>query len=272
MPMKPYIRVLTIAGSDSGGGAGIQADLKTFSALGCFGMTAITAITAQNTRGVQAVYPMDLACVAAQIESVLSDIGVDAIKIGMIWSSELADVVAEVLGRYRAPHVVFDPVMVAQSGDSLLEDDDSLRMVSRLAPHVHLITPNLSEAERLLGRAISGLSAMEQAVRDLADLGCPHVLLKGGHLDGPESSDLLYLADTDDLIRFSEKRIHTPNNHGTGCTLSSAIAAFLARGQAVEDAVRLAKNYVTRALEAGAHYRLGRGHGPVYHFYDIWPS
>ncbi|GAB6094917.1 bifunctional hydroxymethylpyrimidine kinase/phosphomethylpyrimidine kinase [Desulfatiferula olefinivorans] len=270
--MKPYIRALTIAGSDSGGGAGIQADLKTFSALGCYGMTAITAITAQNTEGVQAVYPMDPSCVAAQIASVLSDIGADAVKIGMIWSSELAGVVAEVLGRYPVPHVVFDPVMVAQSGDSLLDDTDSRRMVTRLAPHVHLITPNLSEAERLLGRTISGVSDMEKAVRDLADLGCPHVLLKGGHLDGPEATDFLYLSDSGELIRFTEKRIDTPNNHGTGCTLSSAVAAFLAKGKGMNDAVRLAKDYVTRALEAGARYRLGRGHGPVYHFHGIWPS
>lgn len=268
--MKHYTRVLTIAGSDSGGGAGIQADLKTIASLGCYGMSVITAVTAQNTLGVYGVYPMDIDSVENQIQAVLSDIGADAIKIGMLWSAELAKSVAKMLTRYPVPHVVFDPVMVAQSGDALLEENDSHHMVKALAPHVHLLTPNLTEASHLLGWEIRDQESMMKAAKSLTSLGCPTILLKGGHLDGQGAVDVLYLEDTDETMLFKEKRIETSNNHGTGCTLSSAIASYLAKGHPVKDSVRLAKQYITRALASGADYRIGQGHGPVHHFNGIW--
>ena len=268
--MKTYKRVLSIAGSDSGGGAGIQADLKTFGALGCYGMTVITAITAQNTLGVQGVWPMSVECVGKQLDAVLSDIGADAVKIGMLWSEELSTVVAELLQKHRIENVVFDPVMVAQSGDNLLSGSDSHRMIRHLAPVAHVVTPNITEASRLLGYEIPDYRTMEKAARDLSTWGFKHVLLKGGHLEGEGATDALYLSESDELILFPEKRVVTQNNHGTGCTLSSAIAAFLARGSDLKDACFLAKQYITQALVKGADYDLGKGHGPVHHFHGIW--
>jgi hydroxymethylpyrimidine/phosphomethylpyrimidine kinase len=268
--VKRYYRVLTIAGSDSGGGAGIQADLKTFSALGCYGMSVITALTAQNTRAVTGIFPVPAEFVKAQIDAVMGDIGADAVKIGMLHSAELIAVVAEALKRHAVQKIVVDPVMVSKSGDHLLQTEavDALRTV--LLPLATVLTPNLPEASVLLGRKVETASGMEAAVRDLAALGPQAVLLKGGHLEGTQSPDLLYQADIPAAITLEAERIDTPNSHGTGCTLSSAIAAGLARGLEVEEAVRQGKVYISEALKAGALYQIGRGHGPVHHFYRFW--
>ncbi len=272
---KHYCRVLTIAGSDSGGGAGIQADLKTIAAHGCYGMSVITALTAQNTLGVNAIHAVPPEFVAAQMEAVFSDIGADAVKIGMLYSPELIRTVAEKLRQFEVRHIVFDPVMVAQSGDRLARDEAVAAMKEGLIPLAEVFTPNLPEASALLGEGIHSEEEMEQAARALHSLGCANVLVKGGHLetDGAETDcrDLLYIGGEDRLTRLSAKRIATRNNHGTGCTLSSAIAANLARGMGVEEAVRRAKDYISGALQAGAAYRLGHGHGPVHHFFRFFP-
>jgi len=251
-------RCLTIAGSDSGGGAGIQADLKTFQALGCYGMSAITALTAQNTVGVQGVLPVEADFVRAQIRSVLGDIGVDAVKIGMLHNAAVIEVVAAELDGLEVP-VVLDPVMVATSGDLLLEDAavDALRRL--LVPRATLITPNLPEAEVLLGRSLDAAAAAEALLAF-----APAALVKGGHGSGDESVDVLAVRASAPVLRsFSAPRVDTRNTHGTGCTLSSAICAFLARGAALADAVEQAKGYLTDALVRGADDQLGSGHGPV---------
>jgi len=270
--MKTYHRALTIAGSDSGGGAGIQADLKTFSALGCYGMSVIAALTAQNTVGVTGIHPVPPDFIAAQLDAVLEDIGADAVKIGMLHSPEVIRVVAKGLsaGMDDSVPVVLDPVMVAKSGDKLLKDDAVQALKEELIPMAHLITPNLPEASVLLDRPVVTLEDMPGAARDLAELGPGHVLLKGGHLEGDECTDLLYTRAEDKLVIFKGKRVDTPNSHGTGCTLSSAIAAHLALGTDLERAVAGAKEYLTRAIKAGASHGLGHGHGPVHHFHAVW--
>jgi hydroxymethylpyrimidine/phosphomethylpyrimidine kinase len=272
--MTAYHRALTIAGSDSGGGAGIQADLKTFSALGCYGMSVITALTAQNTREVTAVHAAPVEVVVAQLDAVLSDIGADAIKIGMLLSPEITQAVGETLRRWRAGPVVLDPVMVAKSGDRLLTEPAVLSLRKHVFPLADLVTPNLPEAAALLGRPVEGRGAMEQAAIELLGLGPKAVLLKGGHLDEAEASaDVLVWEDEGHhLMRrwFEYPRIATVNTHGTGCTLSSAVAAYLARGMRLEAAVERARAYVQRAIEAGAGYELGKGHGPVQHFHGLW--
>lgn len=265
-----YRRVLSIAGSDSGGGAGIQADLKTFSALCCYGMTAITALTAQNTQGVRDIHPVPSFFVRSQLEAVLEDIGVDAVKIGMLFSAEVIQTVAKGLKKGDIPNIVLDPVMVAQSGDKLLEDQAIEAMGQELIPLADLITPNLPEAEVLLQRKIPDQEAMQQAVRDLSAWGSKAVLLKGGHREDKECIDLLYTRDGDRCLSLKADYVSTVNNHGTGCTLSSAVTAYLAHGLDMEEAVRRAKEYITRAIRAGAGYRLGHGHGPVHHFFGIW--
>jgi len=273
--MATYARALTIAGSDSGGGAGIQADLKTFSALRCYGMSVITAITAQNTREVTAVHPVPAETVSAQLDAVLTDIGVDAIKIGMLHNAETVVAVAQALASTPATPVVVDPVMVAKSGDRLLSEAavDSLRR--HIFPLADLITPNLPEAEALLGRKLRGRDDMEAAAADLLALGTKAVLVKGGHLQDDHVSDVLVHAlDAGGVVTrwFDYPRIVTQNTHGTGCTLSSAIAASLAHGSTLEDAVATGREYVQNAIEAGATYRLGHGHGPVHHFHSVWPE
>ncbi len=273
--MKRYYRVLTIAGSDSGGGAGIQADIKTFSALGCYGMSVICALTAQNTQGVRGIFPAPPDFIRQQIEAVLDDIGVDAVKIGMLHSSEVVHTVAECLRRYDISRIVVDPVMIATSGDRLLRDDAIAALVSSVFPLATVLTPNLHEAAVLLGQPVSRLmqaddDVLETACRKLSDFGPDAVVLKGGHGVSEHSNDFLYLKTDDRLVRFCEDRIETQNTHGTGCTLSSAIAACLARGYKIEDAVSKAKCYITAALKAGAGYRLGKGHGPVHHHYAYW--
>ncbi len=270
--MKSYFRALTIAGSDSGGGAGIQADLKTFSALGCFGMSAITALTAQNTHSVTGIFPVTPEFIGLQLDAVLSDIGADAVKIGMLHSPEVIETVTEKLSHWKCPNIVLDPVMVSKSGDKLLREDavDALKTI--LIPKASIITPNLPEASVLLGREVKTPEDMVRAARDLTDLGCANVLLKGGHLTGQDSADLLFQRDADTLTRLPGIRIQTPNSHGTGCSLSSAVCAHLARGLDLEAAVRSAKAWLTGALKAGAEYKTGKGHGPVHHFYKMWPK
>lgn len=265
--LKTYRRVLTIAGSDSGGGAGIQADLKTIAANGCYGMSVITALTAQNTLGVSGIHAVPVDFVAAQMEAVLSDIGVDAVKIGMLFSPELIRTVAENLQKFNIRTIVLDPVMIAQSGDKLLQDEAIEALKEYLIPLAHLITPNLPEASVLLGREIRTVSAIETAAVELAALGCQSVLIKGGHLESGDSDDCLYLGPEQRMVILPGERIATRNNHGTGCTLSSAIASFIACGETIESAVRLAKDYITGAIRAGAEYSIGHGHGPVHHFF-----
>lgn len=264
---KKYCTALTIAGSDSGGGAGIQADLKSFSANGCYGMSVITALTAQNTVGVSGIYPVPVDFVRQQLEAVLTDIGADAVKIGMLFSPELICCIAEQLARFNCNTIVLDPVMVATSGDKLLQDDAVAALKERLIPMASLITPNLPEASVLLDREIHSPEEVGQAAADLTRLGCANVLIKGGHFEDGDSDDLLYLGREKCCVMLPAQRIATQNTHGTGCTLSSAIAAFMAHGKSVEDAVQLGKKYITGAIAAGAGYTIGSGHGPVHHFY-----
>jgi len=259
-----YPRVLTIAGSDSGGGAGIQADLKTFAALGCYGMTAITALTAQNTMGVQAIQSVPAAFLKAQLQSVLDDIGVDAVKIGMLHSPEVVEVVAWAIDHYQIKRVVLDPVMVATSGDKLIADETVAVLVRELFPRVQLITPNLDEAALLLGRPVPDENALRQACADLQSMGAASVLLKGGHLQGEDVVDVLLLADgTSRTLR--SKRITSRNVHGTGCTLSSAIASHWTLGLDLTEAVVQARSYILAAIQAGASVTTGQGHGPLNH-------
>ncbi len=268
--MKSHFRALTIAGSDSSGGAGIQADIKTFSALGCFGMSAITALTAQNTQVVTGIFPVPPEFIAQQIDAVLDDIGVDAVKIGMLHSPEVIKTVAQKLVEKKCPNIVLDPVMISKSGDKLLQDDAVTALKEHLIPLATIITPNLPEASVLLNRSVETFEDMPQAVKDLAMLGCNNILLKGGHLTDNNSCDMLYQTNNDYLLELPGERINTPNSHGTGCTLSSAIAANLAKGVNLETSVNNAKTYIMGTLKAGADYKTGKGHGPVHHFFDLW--
>lgn len=261
---------LTIAGSDSGGGAGIQADLKTFSALGVYGCSVITALTAQNTRAVTAIFDVDPDFVRAQIDAVFDDLRVDAVKIGMLSRPEIITAVAGALRRWRPPRVVLDPVMVAKSGDRLLREEAVAALRQDLLPLADLITPNLPEAAVLLGEEpVRERARMAEVAVRLRALGARNVLLKGGHLAGPGSPDLLLV---DGEPRWLEgERVETRNTHGTGCTLSSAIAAHLARGRPLPEAVARAKAYLTAALRAADSLGIGHGHGPVHHFHALWP-
>jgi hydroxymethylpyrimidine/phosphomethylpyrimidine kinase len=262
-----YPRVLSIAGSDSAGAAGIQADLKTFAALGCYGMTAITAVTAQNTLGVTAIHAVPPDILRAQIDAVMSDIGVDAIKIGMLPSPEAVRVVAEILVHYRPHHVVLDPVMVTTSGTRLMAAETVQVMVELLLPQVSVLTPNLDEAAVLLGHAvhgIEGIEGMEAAAHGVRAQGASAVLLKGGHLQGDTVVDLLAAADGTSL-RWTAPRIASPNLRGTGCTLSSALTAYLALGHNLPHAVALARAYLMQAITSGCNVTTGNGHGPLNH-------
>ncbi|WP_019429433.1 bifunctional hydroxymethylpyrimidine kinase/phosphomethylpyrimidine kinase [Limnohabitans sp. Rim47] len=259
-----YARVLTIAGSDSGGGAGIQADLKTFAALGCYGTSAITALTAQNTVGVQGIHAVPAEFLKAQIQSVLDDIGVDAVKIGMLHAPGIVEVVAWAIDHYKLTNVVLDPVMVATSGDRLIASETVQVLVHELFPRVSVITPNLDEAALLLGRDIPNAEALDIAAQDLLGMGARAVLLKGGHLAGDEVVDLLADA-SGPLQRLASRRIASRNVHGTGCTLSSAIAAHLALGHGLSEAVSLARAFILAAIAQGADVTTGQGHGPLNH-------
>ena len=261
---RRYARVLTIAGSDSGGGAGIQADLKTFAALGCYGMSAITALTAQNTVGVQAIHAVPPAFLRQQIDAVLDDIGADAVKIGMLHVPEVVQVVASALQRHGLERVIVDPVMVATSGDRLIAEETVAVLVRDLFPRAQLITPNLDEAALLLGHTLSRREDLLPAAQALQALGAPAVLLKGGHLQGEVVEDLLLERDGT-VTRLASERIATRNGHGTGCTLSSAIAAHLALGLDLASAVRRGREFIVQAIAAGADVRTGQGHGPLNH-------
>ena len=267
---KTYRRVLTIAGSDSGGGAGIQADLKAFSALGCYGMSVITALTAQNTQGVTGIHPVPAEFVRQQMVAVLADIGVDAVKIGMLFSPELIKTIADTLAEFQVENIVLDPVMVATSGDKLLQDDAIAAIVEHLIPMADILTPNLPEASVLVAGELNSRESLEKAAEDLASSGCGNILIKGGHLSGQCSDDLLYMAAEKRFIELKGERVTTRNTHGTGCTLSSAIASFIAREYDIEAAIVQAKSYIQGAIKAGADYRIGEGHGPVHHFYQNW--
>lgn len=262
-----YARVLTIAGSDSGGGAGIQADLKTFAALGCYGMTAITALTAQNTVGVQGIHAVPPAFLQSQLQSVIEDIGVDAVKIGMLHEPGVVEVVAWAIQHYQLQRVVLDPVMVATSGDRLIADATVRVLVDQLFPLATVITPNLDEASLLLGRPIAAVSDLSGAAQALLSQGARAVLLKGGHLPGDQVVDVLARPGHVDVV-LASARMASRNTHGTGCTLSSAIAAHLALGDPLERAVRAARQYILGAIQAGAGVQVGHGHGPLNHGYS----
>ena len=270
--MKTYKRVLTIAGSDPSGGAGIQADLKTMSACGCYGMSAITAIVDENTVSVFGVHPIPIDFVRGQIISVLDDIGADAVKIGMLHSSELIRTVKNALEKFNIKNIVLDPVMVATSGDSLLQQEAVETLKNELIPISRVITPNIPEAEILLGKKIENQEILRLVIKELSCSGKVSVLLKAGHLDDDELTDVFYNAETDEILEFTSKRINSVNTHGTGCTLSSAIASFLAHGLPLNDAVAYAKDYINGAIIAGAEYEIGKGHGPVHHFFQWWNS
>lgn len=260
--------VLSIAGSDPSGGAGIQADLKTFSALGAYGLSVITALTAQNTRGVRSVQVIDSNFVVDQIDAVFADVRIDAVKIGMVANAEIATMIADRLRRHRARNIVLDPVMVAKSGDALLREDAVEAIRGQLAPLARVITPNLPEAATLTDGTLSiTIADMRRAVGRLHSLGSEWVMLKGGHLQGEESPDLL--SDGHVIIELPARRVATMNTHGAGCTLSSAIAALLPHF-AVPEAARRAKAYLTDALLASGQLDVGSGHGPVHHFHAWW--
>jgi hydroxymethylpyrimidine/phosphomethylpyrimidine kinase len=262
--------VLTIAGSDPSGGAGIQADLKTFSALGGYGMSVITGLTAQNTKGVRSVFPVPATFVSEQLDAIFDDVRVDAVKIGMLATADVVDVVAGVLSERQPPYVVLDPVMVAKSGDRLLAADAVAHLRDTLLPQVDLITPNLPEAADLLGEAEAENEAtMASQLGALSTLG-PSVLLKGGHLGGNESPDLFLGAGATAPVRLAAARVDTGNDHGTGCSLSSAIAALRPQRDDWLSAITEAKDYLTSALEAASRLEVGSGHGPVHHFHRWW--
>lgn len=257
---------LTIAGSDSSGGAGIQADLKTFAALGVYGASAITALTAQNTNGVTGIHDVPADFVTAQIDAVFSDLDVKAVKIGMVSRREVIDAIASGLDRWSPRSVVLDPVMVATSGDRLLSADAIDAVRRQLFPRATIITPNLPEAAALLDETIATTEAdIERQGKALLALGCAAVLVKGGHGEGPESVD--YLVSGNGIVRLAATRIATKNTHGTGCSLSSAIAAGLAKGEGLESAVHRAKAYISAAIARADELGVGHGHGPIYHFH-----
>jgi hydroxymethylpyrimidine/phosphomethylpyrimidine kinase len=262
--------VLIVAGSDSGGGAGIQADIKTVTALGGFAMTAITALTAQSTRGVFGVHPVPPAFVAQQMAVVLDDLGADAVKTGMLHDADVIDAVATMLAeKAAAVPLVVDPVMVAKGGAALLQRSAQEALVTRLLPRATVITPNLPEAEALLGRRIADVAAMREAARDLQALGASAVLVKGGHLDGDTITDVLRLPGGEERL-FEGARIDTRSTHGTGCTLASAITAGLAQGLALADAVARARAYLVEAIRTAPGF--GHGHGPLNHAHTVEAS
>lgn len=263
-------KVLTIAGFDGSGGAGIQADLKTFSALGCYGTTALTALPVQNTMGVRSIYAIETICLEEQIKAILDDMSMDAIKIGMLHRKDIITSVARLLSHYHVTNVVLDPVMVAKSGDKLLDPEAIASIKKSLLPMATVLTPNLLEASEILGREVRTKDQMEQAALDLIQMGPQAVVVKGGHLIG-DCDDCLCLKDPKTEIHwFSAPRILTQNTHGTGCTFSAAIAAFLAQGFTILNAVKQAKEYITQAIAAGSRLKIGQGKGPVHHFFNLW--
>lgn len=265
--MMHYVKTLTIAGSDNGGGAGIQADIKTMSALGCYASSVVTAVTAQNTKQVFCIQNIEYAVVEAQLRAVLTDLHPDAIKIGMVGCAENIKTIAQVLAEYNDIPVVIDPVMVSTSGNKLMEEEAIGIFCQHLLPMATVLTPNIAEAEVLARRTITTVADIDEAAEQILKLGCKALLIKGGHIEGNEKTDRLYFSDNSKPLIFESETIDSFNTHGTGCTLSSAIAAFLARGLRLEEAVAMAKNYISQAIRAGANVCIGGGHGAVNHFF-----
>ncbi len=265
MTTNPIPKAMTIAGSDSGGGAGIQADLKTFAALGVYGAATLTAITAQNTVAVTAVHELPPDLIQAQIDAVVTDIGVDAVKTGMLSSAAIVVAVAASLQKHAIANIVVDPVMIAKSGDALLRSDAVEALRTHLLPLATVVTPNIPEAETLTGLSLQTAAALRQAAAQIVGMGARSVVVKGGHLAGP-AADLFY--DGIEFQEFTAPRIDTKNTHGTGCTFAAAIAAGLAQGKTLTAAVAQAKDYVTAAIQHS--YPIGQGHGPLHHFYRLW--
>ncbi len=263
--MKSIRKALTIAGSDSGGGAGIQADLKTFAALGVYGTSAITAITAQNTVGVAQVLALSPKLVGAQIDAVIDDIGAHALKTGMLANAAIIEAVAKKIQQHRLKNLVVDPVMVATSGDLLIKKNAVATLRSRLIPLAAVVTPNIQETEELTGMELRTPEHITEAARRIVEMGAKSVVIKGGHLKGP-AVDLFYDGKTFSMLLAP--RIRTKSTHGTGCTFSAAIAAYLAKGETIERALALAKKYITAAIRTG--FTVGAGHSPVHHFYRFW--
>lgn len=262
----PINVALTIAGSDSSGGAGIQADLKTFQALGVFGTSAITAVTVQNTQKVYAIQEINPEIVHDQIVCLFEDMTINAVKIGMVSSIALIDAIADALGKVQRPAIILDPVMISKSGYALLKEDARQALVDKLFPLAEVVTPNIHEAEALVGRSIKDLKQMEAAAGQILELGAEKVVVKGGHMGGDMATDILY--DGQAYNHISSPRMNTLNTHGTGCTFSSAITAYLARGFDFFNAVQQAKTYINGAI---AHaLDIGKGHGPTHHFFDLY--
>ena len=268
--MNRYPTILTIAGSDSSGGAGIQADLKTFSALGGYGLSAITALTAQNTRGVRAILPVPADFLKEQLLAVLEDITIDAVKIGMIGTVENALVIADIITHFKPGFVVIDPVMASSSGTKLIQDEMISVLWENLFPLADLITPNIDEAGMLLSMKINSVEDMKEAAAEMVGKGCRAVLLKGGHMVSEQLFDVLAQIEQEPLI-FESFYIASDNLHGTGCTLSSAIAAFMAKGNSLPESIIFAKEYISQAIEAGKDAKTGKGNGPLNHFFDPVP-
>ncbi|MEM7008074.1 MAG: bifunctional hydroxymethylpyrimidine kinase/phosphomethylpyrimidine kinase [Thermodesulfobacteriota bacterium] len=259
-------RALTIAGSDSGGGAGIQADLKTFTALGVYGMSAITSVTAQNTQGVQEIFNLPPELVEQQMDSVLSDIGVDAVKIGMLSTKEIILAVSKKITEFDLKNLVLDPVMIAKGGEDLLQKEAEQTLIDELLPNTYLLTPNNPEAGVLCGIEINSIDDMKEAAKSIKALGPQNVLIKGGHLDPSQNAvDILY--DGKEFYEFKSERINTKNTHGTGCTYSAAICAGLAKGLSLVEAIAGAKEYINLAIKNS--FEIGSGHGPLNHFWKI---
>ncbi len=267
--MKQYKRVLTIAGSDSCGGAGIQADVKTISACGCYAMSAITAITAQNTTEVRAIHNVPADMVAAQIAAVLEDVGANAVKLGMLPTAECVKAIAELLLQFNVPNVVLDPVVVSTSGCRLIDEAALEAIRQHLFPLATVITPNIPETTCLTGVQIHSEQDFDQAASVIHGQKVQAVLFKAGHLDSNVLTDYLY-DDKQFIDRYQYHRINTPNTHGTGCTLSSAIASYLALGYSLKEAIRQAEEFLHGAIVAGSDFQTGHGHGPVHHFYRWW--
>lgn len=269
MPKSNYPCVVTIAGTDPSGGAGIQADIKAISATGCYAASIITALVAQNTQGVQAIYEIAADFVAQQIDSVFSDLNVEAVKIGMLHNEKIIEVVAAALEKLNPKFVVIDPVMVAKNGCELLQLETLEFLKRRLFPTATVITPNCDEAEKIVGKKIKTSDDMLSAAKIISQDYDINVLVKGGHLNSSQSSDVLYLKQSSEIIWYHADRIDTKNTHGTGCSLSSAIASYLAQGYVLSEAVKRAKDYLTLAIQSGSHFQIGKGNGPVDHFYFI---
>lgn len=265
---RTYKTALSIAGFDGSGGAGIQADLKAFSALGCYGMTVLTALPAQNTQGVKSIFDISPQAVSDQLEAIVEDIEIDVIKIGMLHRPEIIEIVSNILKKLDYTLIVTDPVMVAKSGDSLLGSDSTESLKANIFPLSTIITPNLPEASVLLNRDITSLEQMEDAAQELMKYGSKAVVVKGGHLSSQVSKDCLYVDNK--FYWFESERVPTHNTHGTGCTFSAAIAANLAHNKDIVKSVGKAKEYLTEAIKVGAEYKIGKGHGPVHHFYKVW--